>query len=325
MRMHNERGIALVLALLLTSVMSVLAASLMFLSQTETYASMNYRMMSQGRFAAEAGIHKAAQFLTDSTQYNPGNATQLPLASFNRTVSPVTYNGAPVVLSATPGKTSNYPVASVRTAFGTSATGTLTAGNATLTYGSYATLLSMQTFEAYGGTTNVVQTWEITGVGGLTGARPATVEVTAVVETPKVSANSYAAFATANGCGAIYFHGNVTVDSYDSSVGPPTGAGNSRQASGGDVGTNGNLQIQGSVDVFGNLYTPRSGVGTCRQGAVTALSETGSANVNGSVVQLPTEVQFPLPAFTAPRNAVTVTAASVAPRRRRPRNAPSSG
>jgi hypothetical protein len=37
----NERGIALVLALFLISTLSVLGASLMFLSQTETYASMN--------------------------------------------------------------------------------------------------------------------------------------------------------------------------------------------------------------------------------------------------------------------------------------------
>ena len=47
---HPERGIAIVLALFLMSAMSLLAASLMFLSQTETYASMNYRMMSQARY-----------------------------------------------------------------------------------------------------------------------------------------------------------------------------------------------------------------------------------------------------------------------------------
>ena len=58
---HNERGIALVLALFLMSALSVLAASLMFLSQTETYASMNYRMMSQARYAAEAGVQKAVE------------------------------------------------------------------------------------------------------------------------------------------------------------------------------------------------------------------------------------------------------------------------
>src|SRR5207237_3175498 len=59
---HNERGIALVLALFLMSALSVLGASLMFLSQTETYASMNYRMMSQSRYAAEAGIQSSAHY-----------------------------------------------------------------------------------------------------------------------------------------------------------------------------------------------------------------------------------------------------------------------
>ena len=55
------------------SAMSVLAASLMFLSQTETYASMNYRMMSQARYAGEAGVQKASDFLLDSAQYTvPG-------------------------------------------------------------------------------------------------------------------------------------------------------------------------------------------------------------------------------------------------------------
>src|SRR5262249_9107698 len=60
MNLHKERGIALVLALFLMSALSVVGASLMFLSQSETYASMNYRMMSQARYAAEAGVQKAA-------------------------------------------------------------------------------------------------------------------------------------------------------------------------------------------------------------------------------------------------------------------------
>ena len=45
----------------------------MFLSQTETYASMNYRMMSQARYAAEAGIQKAANYLLN-TYAVPGGA-----------------------------------------------------------------------------------------------------------------------------------------------------------------------------------------------------------------------------------------------------------
>ena len=306
MHKRSERGIALILTMFLMSALSVLAAAMMFLSQTETYSSMNYKMMSQARYAAESGVQKAANFLLDSAQYTvPAPGGSDPLSNYNRTVSPVTYNNQPVVLSATSAKASNYPVAAVQTAFNNAAKGTLTASNATMTYGTYATLKSMQLFDSYGGGPAVVQTWEITSDGTLSGARTATVEVVATIETPMVVANSYAAFATDPGCGAIYFHGNVTVNSYDSSQGPPS---TSTLSSGGNVGTNGNLQIGGSVDVQGNLYTPRTGVGTCTAGAVDALTTSGNAQVDGSVVQLPTTVSYPTPVFSAvpPTTAVTV-------------------
>ena len=314
MHIHHERGIALVLALFLMSALSILGASLMFLSQTETYASMNYRMMSQARYAAEGGVQKAANFLLDSAQYtvpSVGSATD-PLSNYVTTASPVTYNGQPVVLSADSSTPSNYPYAAAQAAFNAAAQGTLAAGNATLTYKSYATLVSMQKFDSYGGTPNVVQTWEITADGGLASSPKATVEVLATIETPKVSANSYAAFATSPGCDAIYFHGNVTVDSYDSSVGGGIAA--SLEDSGGDVGTNGNLHITGSVQVQGNLYTPRTGVGDCTEGNVTGLTEGGSADVTGSEVQLPTAVVYPPPVFsvTPPTTAVTINAALLA-------------
>src|SRR5262249_47334578 len=195
---------------------------------TETYASMNYRIMSQTRYAAEAGVNKSANFLLDNVQYavptvNPGVD---PLASYDTTKSPVQFAGKPVILTAGTftGITANYPVAAVLTAYNTAGQGTVAAGNATLTYKTYATLISMQSFEAYGGTPDVVQTWEITADGGFQSSR-ATVRVTATAERPKVAANPYAAFATANICDAIYLHGNVTTDSYDSSAGPPSGAG----------------------------------------------------------------------------------------------------
>jgi hypothetical protein len=295
MQTHHERGMALVLTLFLISALSVLAGSLMFLSQTETYASMNYRKMSQTRYAAESALQRASGFLLDTSQFSmPGSVvTQL-----NRTVSPVTYNGLPVALSPVVSD-SNYPDSAVKTAFSSAAQGSLAAGNTSLTYRASATLLAVQTFDSYGGGQSIVQTWRITGTGGITGSTNTTVEVSSIVETPKVSANSYAAFATANTCGALSFQGNVTINSYDSSQGPPTGAGNSTLATGGNVGTNGNLYIQGSVDVQGNLYTPRTGVGTCTAGAVTALTETGHADVNGSVVQLPTAVTYPVPTFSS--------------------------
>jgi hypothetical protein len=313
MKTHDERGVALVLALLLTSVMSVLAVSLMFLSQTETYSSMNYRMMSQSRFAGETAMQKASNFLLDSAQYTPlPSSPSDPMTNYVRTGSPVTRtsNGQAVVLSACdPAKypASNYPIAAVATNFNTAAAGTMTAGNSRLTYCAYARLLSMQQFESYGGGQTVVQTWQVTGVGGIAGFANATVQTTMVIETPKVPANAYAAFATGNTCGSMYFHGNVTINSYDSTN---TAAGSSptMQNYGGHVGTNGNLYIQGSVAVQGNLSTPRTGVGTCTAGAVTALTEVGSADVTGSVVALPAPVVYPPPVFstTPPTNTVTV-------------------
>ena len=282
----------------------------MFLSQTETYASMNYRMMSQARYGGEAAVQKASDFLLDGTQYT-GSVQQ----QCDRSAGQFRSHRVAGAVEQRAGRALRRRIQGVELPCGVRADRVrhrrqrrrCPPGRRRCQYGAYATLLTMQLFESYGGFPSVVQTWEITGVGGLAGGRPATVEVVAIVETPKVPANSYAAFATANTCGAIYFHGNVTVDSYDSSQGPYSGAGNSQEDSGGDVGTNGNLEIQGSVDVFGNLYTPRTGVGTCTEGAVNALTETGSADVNGSIVQLPTAVAYPTPTFSATPGTNTVT------------------
>jgi Tfp pilus assembly protein PilX len=300
MERANERGIALVLALFLISTLSVLGASLMFLAQTETYASMNYRMMSQTRYGAEAGVQKASNFLLDPAQYAaPTAADLLNTAICNRNVSPVTCNGAEVVLSASPAKASNYPVAAVQAAFNAAGQGTVPADKATLTYNTYARLMALQVFDSYGGGTGVSTTWEITSDGGLVGSPKATVEILALIETPKVPASTYGAFGTDDQCGALTFGGNVTINSYDSSgmVGSTAPA---MSSTGGDVGTNGNLDISGSVDVQGNLYTPRTGVGACTSGAVDGLTEGGHAQVDGSMVQLPGAVTYPTPTLPGP-------------------------
>jgi len=315
-RIGGERGMALVLTLFLTSALTVLAASLMFLSQTETYASMNYKMMSLARYGAEAGVERASNFLYDSTKYTRPTTSGADLLSmYDRTSSPVKLvsNGQPVVLSAIDGVGSNYPVPSVITAFQGAARGTLAAGNTTISYAASATLIAMQTFDPYGGGADaapgVVQTWQITSDGALGGSRTAIVEVAAIVEQPVWPASSYAAFATADICGALYFHGNVTTNSYDS-TGLSGSASPTFTTSGGNVGTNGNLNVEGSVDVQGNLYTPRTGVGACSSGAVDALSETGNAQVGGSIVQLPSAVKYPTPPLPnplPPTNSVNIT------------------
>jgi hypothetical protein len=176
----------------------------------------------------------------------------------------------------------------------------MSAGNAAVNYCSYATLMTIQVFDSYGGSPNVVLTWEITGVGSLSGPRPATVEVVAVVEQPKVPANNYAAFATDNTCGALTFDGGAQTDSYDSqTLNPAIVAVPTMDHEGGDVGTNGNLQISNHGDVYGNLYTPRTGVGACSEGSVTAVTEDGLLQVHGGLVPLPTAVAYPTPPIPA--------------------------
>jgi len=59
MQNKNEQGMALILALILVLVLSVMAVSLLFVARTETWSSMNYRAMTQGRYTAESGISAA--------------------------------------------------------------------------------------------------------------------------------------------------------------------------------------------------------------------------------------------------------------------------
>jgi PilX N-terminal len=312
MKMANEKGIALVLSLFLLSAMSVIAASLMFLSQTETYSSMNYRLMSQARYGAESGIQRTANHLL-YTYVAPITGGADPIANYNTNVSPVTCtNGCPsinrpVVLSANATIPWNYPNAAVQAAFLAAVQGSLPAGNTTVAYAPYATLLSMQQIEEYGsGILKTIQTWQITSTGTITAGKTAQVEVSATLETPKFPAQMYGAFGTNGGCGTLNFHGNNTqTDSYDSGAGL-VGGNPVISNSGGNVGTNGNLTEGGGADIYGTLSSPRVGVGACSSGNVNALSSSGGATVNGhnppqagDILQLPQAISLPPPPVPA--------------------------
>jgi len=297
----DERGVALILSLFLVMVMSVLAASLMFLSQTETYATMNYRMMSQARYGAESGVHAAANYLLNGyTAVQPVTAGD-PLSNYNLTVSPVTWNNQPVVLSATPSIPSHYPVDAVVTAFNTAANGSLKNGTTAVQYTGYATLMSMQQVGVSGG---IVQRWQIVADGSINGAKTATVEVSATLESQPVPGIGYGVFATGQACGALTFQGSSSNDSYDSStynpaLGAVTAANGGLSSDRSDVGTNGNMGESGNAHVHGKLYTPRTGTGTCNNGgggiAGDALTQGGHSTLDGGLVQLPAVVTIPTP------------------------------
>jgi Tfp pilus assembly protein PilX len=81
---RDEQGIALVITLFLMATLSALSVSMMFLAQTETAASRNYRTMSQARYAAESGVHKSINYLLN-TYASPGS-----LSAYNTAKTPVT-------------------------------------------------------------------------------------------------------------------------------------------------------------------------------------------------------------------------------------------
>src|SRR5439155_569485 len=72
--------------------LSALAVSMMFLAQTETAASRNYRTMSQARYAAEAGVHELANYLM--------NTGYTPTGNYDASKAPVTCTGGSCAHSA---------------------------------------------------------------------------------------------------------------------------------------------------------------------------------------------------------------------------------
>ena len=295
----DERGIAIVIALFMTMMVSALAASMAYVARTETLSSQSYTTMAHARYGAESGLAAATNYLL-STPYAvtaPGTGTD-PLTNYDATVSPVRRANASVVLNSAGG--SNYPVNAVVTAFGTAASGTLTVGNGTVTYGARATLLALRRVtDGMSGNTDTLQKWEITGWGRRGGVGSAEVEVSAIVERHVIPLYRYAAFATNTGCSALSFGGGSRTKSYDSQA---LNAGNPVPLNtDGDVGTNGNLALSGNpTQINGTLSTPRTGVGTCTSSNVTAMTVAGQATVSEGLVELPQVVTYDTPPAPSP-------------------------
>src|SRR5215475_12503973 len=94
----NQKGVARILTLILLAVLSVMAVSLLFMARAETWSGMNYRIMTQARYGAEAGVNQAANFLQGASYTAPTSA-QIA-ANFTITTNPVQYGGSAAALSA---------------------------------------------------------------------------------------------------------------------------------------------------------------------------------------------------------------------------------
>jgi Tfp pilus assembly protein PilX len=281
MKRPNQKGVALIFAMIFVLVLSVTAASLMFLSQSETWSSMNYRLMTQSRYGAEAGLHAAANYLMN-TYPQPGVSASDPITAYNVNVSPVTLigGGNPIALGSTMNNISaNYPVSSTRTGFNTATQNSLAAGSNNVAYTVSAELVSMRPFKQclsnQSLTTNqplTAQLWKLTSHGDIAGVRNSEVEVSALLESHVTPCYNYAGFATGSGCGSISFNGGGTIDSYDSGNLAVSGGSPVTQAYEGNLGSNGNVNTAANTVINGTFSSPDQGVGPCSSGSVDALS-----------------------------------------------------
>ena len=319
MKRSDQKGAALLITLILVLVLSVMTAGMMFLAQSETWSSSNYRLMTQSRYGAEAGLHAAANYIINPSTGYPGIGTSDPLSAYGITSSPVTYGGSPVVLSSISGVTANYPVSSVKTNFASASTGSLTAGANTVQYTASAQLLSMKNIVQCGNAQQLTaQLWRLTSHGDILGLRNAEVEVSALLESHIVPCYNYAAFATGTGCGAINWSGGGPIDSYDSST--ASGGTVSTQAYDGNVGSNGNANLAPHTSITGNFSSPETGVGACSSG--DGISGATPSTIQNYVsdcqtsatscgttyeVKLPQSITFPPPATAYPSTVVEST------------------
>lgn len=307
----------MVFALVLVLVLSVIAASLLFMSKSETMSSYNYRIMSDARYGAESAVNSAANYLVN-TYTPPGTGGPDQYINYTQLTLPVQIPGSAhttTVLSGgqrvalTSGGPAvpfayNYPAQPVQNAFNGAVAGTIKAGTDVVNYTAYATLLSMEQLPVFGkdpANPGVVQTWLITGHANVPGVVNAQVEVSAVLEQAPVPTFQYAAFATSNGCGALKFSGGGTTSSYDSASALGANGYPVTQNSDGNVGSNGNLNEVGAPTIInGTMSTPATGVGNCSAGNVTPWSSAGNAQVTGGIVQLPQTVNYPPPTVPPP-------------------------
>jgi Tfp pilus assembly protein PilX len=324
---QDEKGIALVITLFLMATLSALAVSMMFLAQTETASSRNYRTMSQARYAAEAGVHEMANYLmyTWTAPLSPFagyDATRVPVTCTNGCTNLVnasgTCDGSTIAKAVTSGcivigysaATSNNPGSTINSgASGTLATNstgtTLNGAMGTVTYGAAAILMSIQNINVYGGQPAAIERWQIISDGTVPPSTVAIVEVSTTLEREVGQAQAYAVFASSGVCGAIDIEGSASTDSF-SSIGmttlpPPAGG------SLGGVGTNGNLYVGGSVTINGTLSTPRTGAGTCSNSSPDAITGSGHRWSYNGTNKLSQGVVYDTPTIpSSPKTSITI-------------------
>ena len=92
----DERGASLVIALIALMVVSLLGAGLVTVTSTETKTTANYSQLMQARYAAEAGVQRTINWLSNNytppTSYTAYTMCEQKTTMFARTKSPFGIN-----------------------------------------------------------------------------------------------------------------------------------------------------------------------------------------------------------------------------------------
>lgn len=294
----SEEGVALILAMLVILVLTVLAASIVFVTQSQVWTSYNYRLTTQCRYAAEGGVHATMNWLQNV--YVPP-AIPFP-AAFDLSKYPVQCIGgtlgcsavsAPVVLAGDGSFNYPDPLGTIAPAYKAALYQRPVNPIASLTYSTTATLMAMTPLQgAFPGVpANAIQIWQVTSVGNFAGAvRNAQVQLVVTYQKMLVSATANALYGTSTTCPALTLGGTTSfTDSYNSSLGSyPAGV----QTTGGNVGSNGGLTLNGGATVNGNFsFSPTD---PC------ASAPYAGAGLNGSNIAMPMQPPYPTPPPPSP-------------------------
>src|SRR5436309_13614777 len=111
LRRDDERGAALVMALLVLCALGLMTAAIAFTIQSETRSSANYKYGQGAYYVANAGIQRSLAW------FNSGYTPVVAAYTYASTRAALQFGGQAVVLGGQTGVTSNYPNSTMATSF----------------------------------------------------------------------------------------------------------------------------------------------------------------------------------------------------------------
>ncbi|HVZ16579.1 MAG TPA: pilus assembly PilX N-terminal domain-containing protein, partial [Terriglobales bacterium] len=303
---RSERGVALIIALLCMIVISILAAAIIFSTQTELRTSANYRYTTQARYVAESGAQQTIQWIKQNwtPPANFTNTTQFNLSTF-----PAMYVGKnppeKIVFAANSGlgaisDTYTDIDSTMDTNFKNSlvnVSSPFSSINGSASFNVAAQLLSA-TQVTVGGGSQWLTKWKIisqgtVGPGYNNGNGLAKVQVVEIVaDVPKTTSSSttvpnfnYGVFATGTGCNVVQMTGGSSpTNAYNSQASGNVGNSNpTLLGTGGTVASFGNISVHNGAHINGTVYSPFYNAGTAGTNGISCPSWTSvcGSNKNG--------------------------------------------